>query len=55
MVLSSYYGEVVQKQPWVAELIGLAVKGLELRPPEKVGNEGGREGGRVVGGLRLCK
>jgi len=36
MVLSSYYGNIVQRQSWVAELIGLAVKGLELRPPEEV-------------------
>jgi hypothetical protein len=35
MVLSSYYPSV-QQHPWVADLIGLAIKGLELRPPEKV-------------------
>ena len=49
MVLSSYYGDIVQRQPWVAELISLAVKGLELRPPEKVRRER-MEGGRDRGG-----
>jgi hypothetical protein len=37
MVLSSYYGNIVPQTPQlVAELVDLAVKGLEIRLPEKV-------------------